>query len=131
MPLAMFTTYIYTSWITKVLPSFNFVPPNRIMEATLHFGILIFLVNFLRYVIVAGVFFYIFYVLFRKSERFKKLQPKFPQWKDYRREILSSTLSCVVFGIVGWIAYKTPSARPIQFPITVIEKITSVYSVLL
>lgn len=78
------------------------------METYLHFGIFIFLVNFLRYLVIAGIFFYIFYIFLKKSERFKKLQPRFPQWKDYRREILFSTISCVVFGVVGWIAYKTP-----------------------
>lgn len=78
------------------------------METKLHFGIFIFLVNFIRYIFIAGLFFGLFYVVLRNSTKFRKLQSRFPKWKDYRREFLASTLSCVVFGVVGWLAYKTP-----------------------
>lgn len=78
------------------------------METQLPFGIFIFLVNFLRYLFVAGIAFFVFYFVFKNSTSFQKLQARFPKSSDYLREIGSSFISCVIFGVVGYIAYKTP-----------------------
>jgi Delta7-sterol 5-desaturase len=78
------------------------------METQLPFGIFIFLITFLRYLFVAGIAFLGFYYLFKNSKYFPKIQARFPKLKDYVREIGYSFSSCIIFGIVGWIAYKTP-----------------------
>jgi sterol desaturase/sphingolipid hydroxylase (fatty acid hydroxylase superfamily) len=78
------------------------------MDTQLPFGIFIFLVNFLRYLFVAGIAFFVFYYVFKNSTSFQKLQARFPKSSDYLREIGSSLMSCIIFGVVGYIAYKTP-----------------------
>ncbi|MCU0470715.1 MAG: sterol desaturase family protein [Arcicella sp.] len=76
------------------------------METILPSGILIFLITLLRYLFIAGLAFFIFYYAFKNS--FQKIQARFPKVTDYQREIGYSVLSCVIFGVVGYIAYQTP-----------------------
>jgi Delta7-sterol 5-desaturase len=78
------------------------------MESTLPLGVFIFLVTFLRYLIIAGLAFLGFYYFFKNNSYFPKLQALFPKSKDYWREIRYSFFTCIIFGIVGWVAYKTP-----------------------
>lgn len=54
----------------------------------------------IRYFQAAGIGFIIFYVLFRRKFSYKKIQLKFPKNKDYWREILFSTISIFIFGVV-------------------------------
>ncbi len=50
-----------------------------------------------KYFFIAVPVFFIFYVLLRKRISYKKIQLKFPQVKDYKREIIFSTLSIIIF----------------------------------
>ncbi|RPD42922.1 sterol desaturase family protein [Chitinophaga barathri] len=54
----------------------------------------------LRYFLIAGIAFIIWYLLFRKRIFYKKIQPKMPRNKDYRREILYSCLTILMFSLV-------------------------------
>lgn len=62
-----------------------------------------------RYFFIAGLFFVLFYVLFKKNKRFKKLQPKMPQRKDYAREIGYSLLTISIFALVPLCILDVPS----------------------
>ncbi len=57
----------------------------------------------LRYFIIAGLAFLIYYVWLRKKIRFKKIQLRFPVVKDYQREILFSAIAIIIFSLVGFI----------------------------
>src|ERR1700743_34199 len=52
-----------------------------------------------KYYIIAGIFFLLFYVLLRRRVAWKKIQAKFPTGKDYRRELLFSTISVFIFAL--------------------------------
>lgn len=62
----------------------------------------------LRYFIVAGVFFLIFYIFKKKKWSYKKIQQRFPVKKDYAREIGYSMLTIVIFIIVAMIVFVSP-----------------------
>jgi len=70
-------------------------------------GIFVFLITFLRYLFIAGLAFLVFYYFLRNAKFLVKLQAKFPKSSDYLREISYSTLSCIIFGIIGYIGYGT------------------------
>lgn len=53
----------------------------------------------LRYFLVASVFFLIFYVALRHKWEVWKIQPKVPNGEDYRREILFSSLTILIFSV--------------------------------
>jgi Delta7-sterol 5-desaturase len=57
----------------------------------------------LRYFIVAGLAFLIYYVWLKKKNSFKKIQVKFPVLKDYQREILFSVITIAVFSVVAFV----------------------------
>lgn len=61
-----------------------------------------FLVIGLRYLVVAGFAFLIWYVLLRRKISFKKIQVRFPANKDYQREILFSLCTMFFFAFVPW-----------------------------
>lgn len=67
-----------------------------------------YLILLLRYVVIAGSFFLIFYVI--KPDRFLKLrlQKAFPKKKDYLREIGYSLLSFVFFALFVFVVFRTP-----------------------
>ncbi|HTB07161.1 MAG TPA: sterol desaturase family protein [Bacteroidia bacterium] len=67
-----------------------------------------YLLLLLRYLIIAGVFFLIFYVI--KPKRFLKLriQNAFPKRKDYYREIGYSLLSFIFFALFAIVVFRTP-----------------------
>lgn len=67
-----------------------------------------FLFNSLRYFVVSGIAFLIFYVLFKKKWQFKKIQKKFPQNKDYYREIGYSLLTILIFIAIGLAIFASP-----------------------
>jgi len=54
----------------------------------------------LRYFIIAGLAFLICYILLRKKISYKKIQFRFPATKDYRREIIFSLITMVIFSVV-------------------------------
>ncbi len=65
-----------------------------------------------RYFLVAGIAFILFYVLYRKIIQNKKIQNKFPETKDYLREIGYSITTTTIFAIVPWILIKHPAILP-------------------
>lgn len=62
----------------------------------------------LRYFLLAGIAFIIWYLIFRKRIFHRKIQPKMPRNKDYRREILYSCLTILVFSLVPVLILFTP-----------------------
>lgn len=56
----------------------------------------------LRYFGIAGLAFLICYVLLRKRIGYKKIQLRFPATKDYRREIIFSLITMVIFSAVAF-----------------------------
>jgi sterol desaturase/sphingolipid hydroxylase (fatty acid hydroxylase superfamily) len=75
------------------------------------FAKFIFLANIIRYFLLAGFSFIIFYVIFKKKFLLSKIQKKFPKNKDYLREIGYSMLTFSIFTIVGVSIYN-PIVRP-------------------
>ncbi len=59
-----------------------------------------------RYFMVAGLAFVIFYLLFKNKWNYKKIQLKFPQNKDYGREIGYSILTIAIFATVPIVLIK-------------------------
>jgi Delta7-sterol 5-desaturase len=57
----------------------------------------------LRYFILAFVSFAFCYLLFKKWMARKKIQPAFPQQKDYVREVLYSMSSMIIFATVAYV----------------------------
>jgi len=57
----------------------------------------IFTLLFLRYLVVAGIAFLLFYLLFPIRFKKKKIQQKFPKRNDYFREISYSILTVIIF----------------------------------
>lgn len=64
--------------------------------------------NLLRYFVVAGMAFLVFYVIFRRKWLYKKIQNSFPRGGDYAREIIYSMITIVAFVLVAWVVYRTP-----------------------
>jgi lathosterol oxidase len=65
-----------------------------------------------KYYVIAGVAFLVFYVLLRKRIAWKKIQPRYPAAADYRRELLFSTVSIVIFSLPPLILVQNDSLRP-------------------
>ena len=65
-----------------------------------------------RYFIVAGIAFLLFYVILRERKFSRKIQLKFPENKDYLREILYSVCTILIFGLVPLFLLKNPDIRP-------------------
>ncbi|HEV2481512.1 MAG TPA: DUF2147 domain-containing protein [Puia sp.] len=65
-----------------------------------------------KYYVIAGVAFLVFYVLLRKRVAWKKIQPRYPVAADYRRELLFSTVSIVIFSLPPLILVQNDSLRP-------------------
>ena len=53
-----------------------------------------------RYFVVAGTFFYVFYILFKKKKAGKKIQEKFPENVHYKRELFYSILTMLIFSVI-------------------------------
>lgn len=66
------------------------------------------LIAFGRYLLLAGLFFMVFYVWKKRSWRFRKIQLRFPKNADYRREIGYSALTAFIFGLMAWLCLATP-----------------------
>jgi len=71
-----------------------------------YFTILI--VIFLRYFIIAGAAYLIFYVLRKQKWRGRRIQSTFPHRQDYLREFAFSTVTAIIFAGVGYIVFLTP-----------------------
>ena len=75
-----------------------------------------------RYFILAGIAFLLFYVLFRKQVVYKKIQNRFPKFKDYLREMVYSSITICIFALVPVLIVKNPSVAPYTTYYTHIEK---------
>ena len=65
-------------------------------------------VVFLRYLVLAGIAFFIFYLVKKHAWQFRKIQNRFPITKDYAREIGYSILTSFIFAGVGFAVFLTP-----------------------
>ena len=74
--------------------------------------VLILLDNAVKYFFISLPFFLIYYVFFRKSVSYKKIQLKFPKVKDYARELGFSALSVIIFSIPPLIMLYSEAIRP-------------------
>ncbi len=63
----------------------------------------------LRYFIVAGIAFLFYYVLLKRVVMYKKIQSRFPQNKDYGREIGYSVITMFIFTAVPFLIIKNPA----------------------
>jgi lathosterol oxidase len=79
----------------------------------------ILMIIFLRYLIIAGVAYLIFYVIKRNAWRFKRIQSKFPSNKDILREITFSIGTAFIFAGVGFIIFLTPIREYTQVYFTI------------
>jgi len=68
----------------------------------------VFTVNVLRYFIPAGLAFLICYIWLRTRWKHKKIQPKFPEVKEYHREIIYSIFTIIVFVTIALLTFLTP-----------------------
>ena len=80
------------------------------MEWLGHYGHIAFNVGS-RYYFVAGVAFFICYVLLRRWIKGRKIQAKFPAASDYLREILYSSFTILIFALVPTFLVFHPWAR--------------------
>ena len=64
-----------------------------------------------RYYLIAGLVFFVFYVLLKKSWTYKKLQPRDAKPKDFIREILYSSTTILIFGLFIYILHH-PTVAP-------------------
>jgi len=68
----------------------------------------ILLVVLLRYFILAGIAFLLWYVILKPFIKHRKIQLKFPAVSDYTREILYSIITAFIFAGVGYLVFLTP-----------------------
>jgi lathosterol oxidase len=59
------------------------------------------LLNIVRYFVFAGLAYVIFYIWKRQAWFHLKIQQKYPEWKQHRRDIAYSVCSGLIFGTLG------------------------------
>src|SRR5579862_8863332 len=75
---------------------------------------LFFVIMVVRYAVIAGIAFLVFYVFFRKKFFRRKIQKLFPSNKDYTREIIYSLLTVLIFTGIAFLLesrYVKPHTR--------------------
>lgn len=65
-----------------------------------------------RYFLIAGIAFFLFYVLWRNRFFYKKIQLRFPKNTDYLREMGYSLLTIVIFSFVSVALFSHPKIAP-------------------
>jgi lathosterol oxidase len=68
-----------------------------------------------KYFFIATPAFLLFYIFLKKKLTYKKIQQRFPKWKDYGREIFFSTLSIIIFALPPLIILFSDNIRPHTF----------------
>lgn len=68
-----------------------------------------------RYVVLAAILYFIFYVWKRRDWWYLKIQKGFPTPTDYQREIGYSALTSLIFGVVAWLCLGTAAREYTQF----------------
>ena len=86
--------------------------------------------NALKYFFISLPFFLVFYVFFRKTFSYKKIQIKFPGIKDYARESGFSTVSVIIFSIPPLLMLYSDTIRPYTTFYTSIDEHGALYFVL-
>ena len=66
------------------------------------------LIIYVRYLVFAFAFYAVFYIWKRRAWFYRKIQQRWPQSSDYRREIAYSTLASLIFGVVAFLCLGTP-----------------------
>ncbi|GIX41645.1 MAG: sterol desaturase [Leptospiraceae bacterium] len=77
-------------------------------EINVNIGVVFFtitIINLLRYILIAGAAFLIFWIFLKDKIYFRRIQKREPKRSDYKREILYSMSTILIFGIVGVIVY--------------------------
>jgi len=69
----------------------------------------------LRYFIIAGLAFLVWYTLAGKKIAYKKIQPRFPKFSDYQREIVYSLSSILIFTVFTALILQTSFRQYTQF----------------
>lgn len=69
----------------------------------------------LRYFVIAGLAYLIWYKLIRNKVAYKKIQLRYPANKDYRREILYSLMTIIVFAAVPALMLQTSFRQYSQY----------------
>lgn len=69
------------------------------------------LIIYVRYLVFAFAFFAVFYIWKRRTWFYRKIQQRWPQSADYRREIWYSTLASLIFGATAWLCLGTELRR--------------------
>ncbi len=64
--------------------------------------------SLMRYFILAGLGFTLFYILFKQQWLHRRIQPGFPKITDYLREIGTSLVTILLFAANGWLIFQTP-----------------------
>jgi len=80
-------------------------------HSVIEFAGSILVMNLSRYFLFALPFFIIFYIINKNKWGDKKIQKSFPASRDYKREILYSIITTLIFTGVGLVAFKTPLAQ--------------------
>lgn len=70
------------------------------------------LILLLRYFVIAGAFYWVYYILLRNKIHYRKIQFRLPTPSDYQREILFSLLTTVIFLMIGIITFHPNHLRP-------------------
>ena len=83
--------------------------------------------NARNYFLIAGFAFTIFYIVLRKRIELKKIQSKFPQNKDYRREIFFSIISIIIFSFPPIFILFNDNIRPLTQYYTDINQHSKLY----
>lgn len=65
-----------------------------------------------KYYVLAGIAFLLFYVVFRHRIAWRKIQLRFPAQRDYRREVIFSTVSIIIFALPVVILVENDVLRP-------------------
>jgi Delta7-sterol 5-desaturase len=68
--------------------------------------------NAVKYFFISLPFFLVYYVFFRNKLSYKKIQKKFPEVKDYGRELCFSTISVIIFSLPPLIMLYSENIRP-------------------
>lgn len=76
-------------------------------DGVLVFGAILF-ESVVRYILIAGVAFLIFYQLFSDKFRWAKIQKKVAKRKDFFREIVHSASSTLIFAMIAFVLLATP-----------------------
>ncbi len=66
-----------------------------------------FLIIALRYYIIAGLAFLVWYIIKKNKIAYKKIQLRIPELKDYQREIAYSSITIVIFSFVPYFLLNT------------------------